>query len=219
MSELEHRFKYEDADVSYTPDFDSLPDDLKQRLEPELADVAARGFRRMPTPEFRQDVANHIRGGDLYITQQNGEASGFAMLKKFPSEGVIYIAGVVKKPTAPSGIVEAVVKHHLDETELGIVTVRTQNDRVLEILTKTCDSVVALDRKSTPEEVDLLLKLGLVKADSDLDVDYLIHRGYYGFPMIADGIRRRSGDVRISDFTEKLRYFDGDAAYGIGYRG
>lgn len=110
------------------------------------------------------------------------------------------------------------VRYHLDQLKLDTVAVRTQNDRVLEILTNTCGSVVALDRISKPEEVDLLLKLGLVKPDSDLDTDYLIHRGYYGSAMISDGIRRRSSNIRVSSFTERLRYDQGDAAYGIGYR-
>jgi len=99
-----------------------------------------------------------------------------------------------------------------------MLAVRTQNDRVLEILANTCSQVVAMDRISNPEEVDMLLKLDLIDEDSDLDVEYLIHRRYYGSPMIKAGIRRRSANVRIRDFTDRLKYFDGDAAYGIGYR-
>lgn len=89
---LEHRFNYGGAVVSFTSDFDSLPDRLKQRLEPELIQAAASGFRREITLEFSQDVASHIRGGDLYIAEQDGRANGFAMLERFPAEGVIYIA-------------------------------------------------------------------------------------------------------------------------------
>lgn len=217
MTELEHRFDYQGAEVSFTTDFDSLPEDKRVILEPQLIEVASSGFGRALTPEFSGDVKNHIRGGDLYVVQQEGEATGFAMLENFPIEGVIYIAGVVKTPSAPARVIEEIIKYHIAQTDFPTLTVRSQNDRVFEILANTCNAVVALDRTAQPDELDLLVRLGLVKADSDLDVDYLIHRGYYGSPLIENGIRRRSASLKVRGLTERLRYLEGDAAYGIGY--
>lgn len=215
---LEKKFHYQGASVSFTADFDLLPEVTKSTVEPQLIEAAAMGFKRPVTPEFSADVKNHLRGGDLYIVEQSGSISGFAMLEKFSEYEVIYIAGIVKKLNAPSRIIEKVIEYHLDNTGLGIVVVRTQNDRVLEILANTCSNVAAMDRMATPSEVDLLLKMDLVTPKSDLDRDYLIHRGYYGSPMIQDGIRRRSANIKVRNLTDRLRYFQGDATYGIGYR-
>jgi hypothetical protein len=218
FKELQNVFNFQEANVCLTQDFDSLSEEAKQVLEPQLIESAALGFKRPLTEEFAQDVKNHIRGGDLFIVEQEGAVSGFAMLERFPDKGVIYIAGIVKKPTAPSRIIEKVVEYYLKETGFETVTVRTQNDRVLEILVNTCSSVVSIDRLANLAEVDLLTNLGLINPKSDLDIDYLIHRGYYGSPMIQDGIRRRTGNIKVKALTDRLDYFRGDAVYGIGYR-
>jgi hypothetical protein len=216
MINLEHEFYYEEAEVLFTPDFELLPDQDKSLIEPQLIEAACAGFRRQKTPEFAKDVSSHIRGGDLYVIREEDESTGFAMLESFPTQGVIYIAGVVKKPSAPSKIVERIVEHHLAKTKLETLTVRTQNDRVLELLANTSRSVTALDRKAKPEEVDLLNELGLVKPDSDIETEYLIHRGYYGSPML-QGERRRSRNQKVTDLTDRIVYERGDAVYGIGY--
>jgi hypothetical protein len=187
----------------FTPDFELLPDQDKSLIEPQLIEAACAGFRRQKTPEFAKDVSSHIRGGDLYVIREEDESTGFAMLESFPTQGVIYIAGVVKKPSAPSKIVERIVEHHLAKTKLETLTVRTR-------------SVTALDRKAKPEEVDLLNELGLVKPDSDIETEYLIHRGYYGSPML-QGERRRSRNQKVTDLTDRIVYERGDAVYGIGY--
>jgi hypothetical protein len=218
MSNLEKAFNYQEARVYYTPSFDLLPEREKTILEPQLIRTACEGFQRPETPEFSQDVSSHIRGGDLYVVEQENEATGFAMLETFPTEGVVYIAGVVKKPESPSKIIEKIVRFHLREAGLKSLVVRTQNDRVLEILANICRRVIALDGLAKNEEVDLLGRMGLVRPDSILDEDYLIHRGYYGSPMIAQGERRRSKNPRVTNLTDRLDYQKGDAAYGIGYK-
>jgi len=68
-NELEHRFRYREAKVGFTSDFDSLPEASKQNLEPDLVRVAASGFSRLVSQEFSLDVADHIRGGDLYVIE------------------------------------------------------------------------------------------------------------------------------------------------------
>lgn len=218
MNELEHLLNYGEAQVGYTPNFDLLSQEEKEVLEPQLISAACVGFRRPETPEFAQDVSDHIRGGDLYIVKQEGVATGFAMMEQFPAEGVIYIAGVVKKPSAPSRIIEKIVEVHMEKTKFNTLTVRTQNDRVLEILANICKTVVALDRDARLDEADLLAKLGLIKPDSDMDLEHLIHKGYYGSPMIAGENRRRSSNSRVVNLTDRLDYNQGDAALGIGYK-
>lgn len=215
--ELEYKFEYQGARVYHTPDFGAVNEAVRAALEPQLFEAAATGFNRPLTPEFEADVAAHLRGGNLYTIEEESGDTGFAVLEDFPQLGALYVAGIVKKPTAPSRIVEEIVRYHLAKTGFSVAAVRTQNDRVLEIMANISSQLVAVDQNAQDREVDLLLKMGLFNPSSDIDYAHLIHRGYYGGPMIGSGTRRRSRNPRITSYTDRLDYFAGDAAYGVGY--
>lgn len=185
-------------------------------LESELFRVACEGFHQEPTDEFRIDVANHIRGGQLYVVNHNGRVEGFAMIQRFPKLHTVYLAGLVKTKRAPKEIIGKIVKEFIDREKPDKVVTRTQNDRVVEIMTEVCQTVVPLDRPPTNEELVLIRYMGLYS--SALDPSTLIVRDHYGRPMILSGERKRSTNRRVTAVTEKLNYEAGDALLLVGYR-
>lgn len=217
MERLKEVFKYNNSQVYETGDFDSLPEATKLTLEPQLAEAASVGFKRPLTEAFREDVGNHIRGGSLFIIMTAGKAEGFGLFQSFPEFKAVYIAGVVKKPTSPSKIMEDILLGYLISHSVETGVVRTQNDRVVEIMANHFQTIVALDQKAGLGELDLLKKMNLLSPNLPFDRDNLIVKGYYGGPMIEGEERRRSREERIRAHTDKLDYYAGDAALLIGY--
>ena len=185
-------------------------------LERELLEVALEGFNRPATKSFRDDVASHIRSGFLQVALSDQKPVAFAVSQLYPEKGAAYLAGLVKKPSAPSALVEGMVGQFIDQFDPTILITRTQNDRVMEIMCRFCPRVVPLDRLATPEEVELLTELGLMGEMTNPDL--LITRGHYGSQMILDSQRRRSFNKRVTNFSDRLNYQAGDAALLIGYR-
>ena len=187
----------------------------KQRtiLEDQLFSAACVGFKRMPTVDFRADVALHVRDGVLYVILKNETAVGFAVMKDFPEVNGTYISGVVKGEGTPSGIVERIVAQHVKK--FGVVAVRTQNDRVVEIMKNVCCEVVPVDREAGVGEMEVLRHMGLV---SDKVRENMIVMGHYGdAPMIGVGERRRSNNELVRKATDRLNYQQGDALLLMGY--
>lgn len=209
---------YPGAQIYRTNNFDQLPEHSRSRLEDELTDAAVAGFARSKSPEFKADVAAHLRGGDLLVIDVQGGAVGFALMQLFAKQETAYIAGVVKSTQAPSGIIESVVSRYVQESGLPKVAVRTQNDRVAEIMTAVCGQVVAMDRDATERECELLTDMELIRPGQQVDCKSLLVKGYYGSPMIGSGIRRRSEQSRVRQLTDRLDYDQGDALLLLGYR-
>jgi hypothetical protein len=223
MSEYEgftDSFNYHGSSIiEASSDFASLPELTKKQLELPLARVAASAFRRPLSKAFREDVASHIRGGDLLISLGNdGFPEGFSIFQSFPELDAAYLAGVVKKPTAPSRVMEKIVNYYMRTRDISAITVRTQNDRVAQIISNACGVVFALDGPAHPREVDLLNKMGLVPTNLPFDDMYLIVKGYYGEPMIMGEERRRLPIPRIEEISKRLDYQAGDAMLLVGYR-
>jgi hypothetical protein len=145
---------------------------------------------------------------------------GFGVMKDFPGLNCTYISGIAKRKEAPSGIIEEIVKTHVAQG-FETVVVRTQNDRVVEIMTKICDVVYPIHSKSGDRELGILREMGLGRSSSGLDVGYdLIARKHYGgAPMIDSDIRQRSTNSLVRRTTDRLNYHDGDAMLLVGYRG
>lgn len=147
---------------------------------------------------------------------QNGEPVAFVAAQLFPELNAIYLAGMVKKPIAPSGLVETIVKDFVQTSNPSILITRTQNDRVMEIMTHLCDCTVPLDRPADQSDYDILHRLCLL--DQDLSPPNLIIRGCYGNQMIHDLPQRRINNPQITAFSDSLNYHSGDAVLLIGYR-
>ena len=185
-------------------------------MEEGLLQVASSGFNRPLTNDFRDDVATHLRGGILQVALENQKPIAFAMSQYHDSIDTAYIAGVVKVPTAPRGIIQEMVGKFIEEYNPKILVTRTQNDRVMDIMCNFCSTVVPLDRSVTPTEIKLLTNLNLLTPTTN--VDLLIARGHYGSQMIFGCPRRRSYNSKVINFSNQLNYEDGDAALLIGYR-
>ncbi len=197
---------------------DLIAPNLRQLLEAQLIESACLAFRRQATPEFKIDVANHLRDGKLYIAVNQGAVVGFTVMKDFPAIDGTYISGIVKSPGGPTGIIENVVNDHV--RKFKIVAVRTQNDRVVEIMSDICSEVVPLHREASLREMGILGVMGLERASTGLlVVDDLIAKQHYGGrPMIGSGERRRSSNPLVRQTTDRLKYEEGDALLLVGYR-
>ncbi len=177
--------------------------------------AACEGFRRVPTEDFRKDVAEHVRDGVLYVIIKDSKAVGFAVFKDYPELKTTYISGIVKGSGTPSGIVEKIVARHVSNFETAVV--RTQNDRVVEIMKGVCREVIPIRREADEKDLDILkqTKLFSPKMSSDL----VVHGHYSGSPMIGEGERRRSQDEEVRKTTDRLDYEKGDALILIGFIG
>lgn len=202
--------------VFQTPDFDSLTLETREKLENELCQVASLGFNRPLNTDFRADIARHIRGGFLQVALENKKPIAFAMSQYHEDIKTAYLAGLVKVPSAPRGVVREMVGEFIKQYHPSVLVTRTQNDRVMDIICHFCPAVVPLDRSVTPIELKLLASLDLLGPNTDLGL--LITRGHYGGQMILDYPRRRSRDKKVTKFSDQLNYEAGDAALLIGYR-
>jgi hypothetical protein len=182
-------------------------------LDEALLRVACAGFRREKTAEFAQDVASHVRDGYLYVVEEEGIIRGFAVMKDFPALAATYISGIVKEPGILSGIIEEIVYQHVQN--FGIVAVRTQNDRVVEIMSDICAVVFPTDVEPGQKELDILAAMGLLGLNVDQN---LVAHGHYGGKPMIEGKRRRSKIKKITDITDRLDYEHGDAQLLVGYR-
>lgn len=199
-----------------TKDFNVLESRLRNRLDAELYEVACAGFRREKSAGFEEDVGLHVRGGDpLYVAEVNGRVEGFAVFVDYLQLNAVYISGLVKSPNAPPGVIDAIVRYHVARCGRDRVVVRTQNDRVAEIMIGCCAPVVPLDERPGESEVELVRRMGLVTRD--FDRGSMVVRGHYGQPMIGDGSRQRSSYPRVTKATDKLDYEAGDALLLVGY--
>ena len=193
---------------------DLVKPELRRDLDEQMFEAACEGFKREATVEFRKDVAVHVRDGTLYVIMGGGRAMGFAVMKDFPEAGGTYISGIVKGGGTPSGIVERIVAEHA--RKFSVVAVRTQNDRVVEIIKDICDEVVPIDREAGEREFEILRQMELFS--DRVQPNLVIKQHFGGRPMIGDGERRRSRDGRVRQATERLDYQNGDAMLLIGYR-
>ena len=200
------------------PALDLLHPELKGSLEGQLYRAACSAFRRPPTPEFERDVAAHLRDGHLYVVIQGGRGVGFAVMKDYTEIGATYVSGIVKESVAPSGVIENVVKAHV--SGFKTVVVRTQNDRVVEIMKDICHLVVPLHREAGEAEMYILGRMGLGSSSSGEPVgtDMVARKHYGGEPMIGDGSRQRSRIFEVSRTTDRLNYPGGDALLLVGYK-
>jgi hypothetical protein len=187
---------------------------LDTELDEQLFAAACAGFGREPTDEFRKDVTEHVRDGVLYVIFGKGAALGFAVMKDYPEISATYISGIVKGPGTTSGIVERIVIEHA--RNFKTVVVRTQNDRVVEIMKNICDEVVPINREAEEKEIKILEEMGLFSPN--LRADLVVPGHYGGSPMIGNGDRRRSQDIAVKRTTDRLNYEKGDALLLIGYR-
>lgn len=158
-----------------------------------------------------------MRGGNLYIIVSKGEISAFALLVDFPLIEACYISGIVKKPAAPSRIVEDAIRFHLNKTNPTSIVARTQNDRTIEILHDNSSCTSPIDYPPNQLEMDIITKMGLFHPQ--LNSRTLIVPNYYGSPMIEGNSRRRSKNESIRAATDRLNYKAGDAMIVIGHRG
>lgn len=165
---------------------------------------------------FNKDVNNHIRCGPLRVAFLNDQPIAFIAFQSFPELKAVYLAGMVKKRSAPSGLVETIVKDFIQTIHPSVVATRTQNDRVMEIMIHLCDITIPFDRLANQTDLNLLSKLNLLTPNTDLNT--LIVRGCYGNQMILDLPRRRVCEEKITTFSDLLDYQSGDAALLIGYR-
>lgn len=207
-------FEFEGSQVCRVPALDLIESSIRIELEAQLYEAACRGFGRNKTAEFELDVHDHLRQGKLYVVMKQGRAEGFAVMQDFPLIEATYIAGIVKNRAAPRGVIEEIVKRHANDYK--IVTVRTQNDRVVEIMRDICELVVPLHRESDEREKVILQEMGLLGINVGED---LVAKGHYGGKPMIDGIdRRRSSDVTVREITERINYYSGDALLLVGYR-
>jgi hypothetical protein len=206
-------FEYQNTIVCLVPAIDLLRPRLRDELEKELFESACVGFNRPQTEAFREDVASHLREGTLYVAMNEGVAVGFAVMKDI--EKMTYIAGIVKKPEAPSGIVERIVENHIQTHRCEVVTVRTQNDRVVDIVKHLCSEVVPISREAANCDLSNLQKMGLLS--SKVTSDLVVHGHYGTSPMIGGGERRRSRDPAVVATTNRIDYDHGDALLLVGY--
>jgi hypothetical protein len=202
--------------VYKTNNFKCLSDKVQQDLGSELVAVAAAGFARPITPEFDIDVRNHLADGHLMVVTEANRSIAFAVRKSYPEFDAVYLAGSVKIPSSCSGIVETVTAKYVQESGLGTVVTRTQNDRVIEMMQSICKLVIPLDRSAYRQDREKLKELGLLT--SNVDPETLIVRGHYGGPMILTNGRRRSEDPEVRRLTDQLDYEAGDAQLLVGYR-
>ncbi len=165
---------------------------------------------------FSIDVNNHIRCGPLRVAYLNDQPVAFIAFQSFPKLNALYLAGMVKKQSAPSGLVELIVRDFVKTTNPSILVTRTQNDRVMEIMTHLCDITVPIDRLANQTDLNLLSRLDLLTPDTDPNT--LIIHGCYGSQMIHNLPRRRVYDKKITVFSDLLDYQSGDASLLIGYR-
>lgn len=165
---------------------------------------------------FSTDVNNHIRCGPLRVAFLNDQPVAFIAFQSFPEFNTLYLAGMVKKQSAPSGLVEVMVKDFVQTTDPSVLVTRTQNDRVMEIMTHLCDITVPIDRLANQTDLNLLTRLNLLTPTTDPNT--LVVRGCYGSQMIVDLPRKRVCDKKITIFSDLLDYQSGDAALLIGYR-
>lgn len=181
-----------------------------------MPQVAAAAFNRPLTPAFSEDVLYHLQSGLVQVFVKNGQPLAFTVIQPHPDINVIYLAALAKSPGGPSGIVQTMVGHFLNRTPVSAIAVRTQNDRVYEMLCRFCFQVVPLDRPPRIPDLEILHHLGLI--NSNVDPATLIAIGHYGSPLIQNLPRRRSQDQRITLYSDQLNYQSGDAAVLLGYR-
>jgi hypothetical protein len=213
---LDGLYEYRGVKVCQVRALDLMFPEKRKKLEQELFESACAGFNRDQTDKFRRDVARHLREGTLYAAIQDGAAVGFAVMTDTPEVHGTYIAGIAKKPNAPSGIVESMVEYHLSRNGYEVVTVRTQNDRVVEIMTDVCDEVVPITREAGEKEMEILRQMKLLT--EDVDASMVARRHYGGEPLIAGLPRRRSKNPDVVRTTDRINYEEGDALLAVGYR-
>ena len=211
-------FEYGGAGVYKVPVLDLLHPELRVVLEGQLYEAACDAFCRQPTQAFEQDVKAHLRDGSLYVVIQGGKGVGFAVMKDFSEIRATYISGIIKKRTIASGVIEKIVERHV--SGFGIVVVRTQNDRVVEIMRDTCRKVVPLHREAGEPERRILEYMRLDRSNNGEIVgpDMVARKHYGGESMIGDGIRRRSRIFEVKELTDRLAYQEGDALLLVGYK-
>lgn len=220
MIEYKGFINYVDIDevsVYRTDNFSELPICVQESLGNELVEVAARGFQRPVNKEFRDDVFEHLRGGDLLVAVSEGVAKGFAIRRQIPEIRAVYLAGAVKLPNFSSKIIEYITQKYIDEHKPEVVITRTQNDRVVEGMMSLCDEVIPIDRIASPQEINILKGASLLPESLKFDPKYLIINGFYGGQMVS-GERRRCNNPKIVALTDRLNYEQGDAVLLIGYR-
>ena len=207
--------EYKNSAVYRVKALDLVHPRLRPQLEKQLIESAAEGFVRPLDDDFRLDVATHLREGILYVVIANGEACGFGVFKDFQHLDATYISGIVKSPRAPSGVVEVITAQHVHNK--GVVVVRTQNDRVVEIIQDVCELVVPVHREPSNMEFDVLEAMGLLDK-GNVGKNMVAVEHYGGAPMIQGVPRRRSNVEVVSRTTDRLKYYQGDALLLVGYR-
>ena len=145
-NDLKFYFDYNGTEIYGTPNLDSLPFRTKSFIETGLLQVAAQGFHREITQAFKSEVLAVARSGILFLIVQNNDIVGFASLKYFLPLLAVYVHGVVKCPSAPSKVLEEVIRRYVEDQQCQVLVATTQNDRVVEIFTSLCQEVVAGDR-------------------------------------------------------------------------
>ena len=213
---LQHYFEYKGADIYRTEDFDQLPEGTQEYLFPHLEVVGSEGFSRPLTDRVREGIRGHVTNGDLFIVMNQLQVTAFARRKLHPEVSSVYLAGAVKLPSAPSGVVEEITRRYVEENNPTTVITRSQNDRVIDVMLGLCKEVIPVHRAPSNEEIGFLEHLGYF--DSRVEKDTLITKKCYGRSLIVNADRRRSVNSYVRRVTDQLDYDAGDALLLLGYR-
>ena len=198
-------------------------DKVDNEIELACIAIAALGFGVDKITEgFYRDVAEHIRGGELYLAFENSEPVAFRIISR-KVEGVVYLAGAAKKPNSKRHLIREMTGQILEKENPQSVITRTGNDYVLEEMMYLTSKVVPIEKEASEETIELLAKCGL--ADKRMRRESLVTPGYYeNGPMINSKLGRpQSKDPRVVDFMRKVmpdeEYFRGAAIILVGRRG
>lgn len=193
---------------------------ITTEIERTCIGIAALGFGAdADNTEFRKDVAEHIRAGELYLACEEGRPTAFRILQP-KTENVVYLAGAAKIPGARRHIVRDMTAALLSERTGCTIVTRSGSDFVVEEMLSLAPVVVPYHVPVREEQVELLERCGLVHPRLNTHT-MLIPECYGGAPMVHPSRGRpKSKKLEVRDFTRRVMsdedYFRGAAIMLLG---
>ena len=177
-------------------------------------EIAASGFVQPESEALREDVAIHLKEGQIvYTIEVDGVLSGFAIFNDISP--VLYLSGIILNERCQGkGITKKVVEVARVQTGASILALRTQSTHMYmagkHVVAPECwfpHATIEISASLLSVREGLVKKLGMTSA---------IHQGFYGGPLY--GEKPIHGDARVQAYFDSICNFDrGDAVLCIGY--
>lgn len=188
----------------------SIDDSLDTETLRDSVLIAAAAFGVSTiTPEFENDVLNHLKKHHLIISYSKSDNPlGFASLQYLANTGVgdLYVSGLVIKPEAQRhGLGTLMVTEGMNTVRksgfpVDYVSGRTQNPVVAQARMHYCDPVFPITEKPSDEVLSVAHKLhSHLQMSGPMDQNTLVTRDVYPSPLNRD-IRPNSKHDFINTF-------------------